>query len=118
MAHVMDFTSSLTELTDVNVTIRRWLYGTKELERKLYIRTISLCRYFDRIPEQSLSEYMDAFLEALDSEELESDFLRSEHLSKSIKAFVDHMKSSNDPVKTEKANLILDRVRGRVQIDH
>jgi hypothetical protein len=117
MAHLTDFTSSLTELPEVNATMARWLYGTRELERRISERTISLCRYFDRIPEQSLSDYMDALLEALASKEIESGFLMSEHLDKSIKNLVDHLKSSNDPLKTAKADLILKKIQERFQID-
>lgn len=113
MAHSTDFTSSLKELPEVNATVERWLYGTKELERRMSERIVSLCRYFDRIPKESLSGYADALLEALASEELESGFLRSEHLSRSVTNFINHLKSLDE----KKANLILKKVREKFQID-
>jgi hypothetical protein len=117
MTHLKNFTSSLMGLPEINVTMERWIYGTKEMERKISQRTIYLCRYFDRIPKQSLSGYIDALLEALDSEELESGFLKSEHLDGSIRNFIDYLKSLDDPSKVEKAELILAKVREELQID-
>lgn len=117
MAHLMDFTSSLTELPEVNATMERWLYGTRELERRLFERIVSLCRYFDRIPEQFLLDYVDVLLEALASKELDGGFLRSEHLNKSITNFIDHLKSLDDPVKAKKAELIFEKVREKFQTD-
>lgn len=117
MTNLMDFTSSLTRLPESNATIDRWLYGTKELERKIFERTVSLCRYFDRIPEQTLSDYADALVEALASQELGSGYLRTEHLDSSISSLVEHLKSLEDPVKTQKANQILEQVRTKFQIE-
>ncbi len=117
MADLMDFTSSLMELPEVNATMERWLYGTRELERRMSERIVCLCRYFDRIPEKSLPNYADVLFEALAMEELESGFLKSEHLNKSIAAFAEHLKSIDDPTGAEKADLILEKVREKFQID-
>jgi hypothetical protein len=117
MAHSTDFTSSLKELPEVNATVGRWLYGTKELERRISERIVSLCRYFDRIPEESLPGYVNALIEALNSEELESGFIESEHLGISITNFIKHLKSLGDPAEAEKADLILKKVREKFQLD-
>ena len=117
MSHLKDFTSSLAEMPEVNATVERWMYGTKEIERQMAERTIYLCRYFGRIPEQSLSGYIDALLEALDSGDLESGFLKSERLGISMMNFINYLKNSDDPSKVEKANMILDKVCEELQID-
>ena len=117
MAHSTDFTSSLKELPEVNATVERWLYGTKELERRMSERIVSLCRYFDRIPEESLSGYVNALIEALNSEELENGFIKSEHLYRSITDFINYLKSLDDPVKAEKADLISEKVHEKFQVD-
>ena len=103
----MDFTASLTELPEVNATMERWLYGTKELERKIFERIVSLCRYFDRIPEQSLLNYADALIEALNSKEIKSGFITESFLDKSIFDFIKHLKSLNNQLLLIKANKIL-----------
>jgi hypothetical protein len=116
MADLMDFTSSLAELPEVNATMERWLYGTRELERRMSERIIFLCRYFDRIPEKSLSDYADVLSKALAMEKLESGFLKSEHLNRSITAFAEHLRNLGDPTSTKKADLILKMVREKFQI--
>ncbi len=117
MTHLKDFTSSLAELPEVNATIERWMYGTREMERRMSERIVSLCRYFDRIPEESLSDYVMVLFEALDNDKLESGFLKSEHLDKSIMSFIDHLKRLNDPAKTKEADQILEKVHEKFQID-
>lgn len=116
MADLMDFTSSL-ELQEVNATMERWLYGTRDLERRMSERVISLCRYFDRIPEDSMSYYVIALTEALDDDKLDHGFLRSEHLNRSMENFIDHLKSLENPAETVKANLIFEKVSEKFQID-
>ncbi len=117
MTHLKDFTSSLAGLPEVNATMERWMYGTRELERRMCERIVSLCRYFNRIPEDSLSDYIDVLFEALDNDKLESGFLKSEHLDKSIMNFINHLKSLDDPEKVEKADLILGKVHEKFQVD-
>ncbi len=117
MNHLKDFTSSLTELPEVNATVERWMYGTRELERRMSERIVSLCRYFKRIPEDSLSDYVDALSEALDNDKLESEFLKSEHLNESIMNLIDHLKNSDDSVKVKKADLIDKKVHEKFQIN-
>lgn len=117
MTHLKGFTSSLEELPEVNATIERWMYGTNEMERRMCERIVSLCRYYDRIPEESLAGYGDVLFEVLDDDKLESGFLKSEHLDRSIRDFVNHLKSSGDPAKRKKADLILAKVREKFQID-
>jgi len=117
MTHLKGFTSSLAELPEVNATMERWMYGTREIERRMFERIVALCRYFDRIPKESLSDYVDVLLEALDSDKLESGFLKSEHLDKSMMDFIDHLKSLSDPTKAEKADLILGKIREKFHIN-
>jgi hypothetical protein len=117
MTHLKDFTSSLAELPEVNATMERWMYGTRELERRMSERIVSLCRYFNRIPEDSLSDYVNVLFEALDNDKLEPGFLKSEHLDKSIMNFINHLNSLGDPAKAEKANLILEKVHEKFQVD-
>ena len=113
MVHLKDFTESLKEVPQINPTVERWLYGTRELERKLSERIIVLCQYFDRIPAQSLTNYSDVLLEALTSEDIEGRFLNSERLSKSIIEFAKFLRASKDREKGKKAKLICDTVRER-----
>ena len=117
MTHLKDFTSSLAELPEVIATMERWMYGTRELERRMSERIVSLCRYFNRIPEDSLSDYVNVLFEALDNDKLEPGFLKSEHLDKSIMNFINHLNSLDDPAKAEKANLILEKVHEKFQVD-
>ena len=116
MTHLKDFTSSLAELPEINATMERWMYATREMERRMSERIISLCRYFDRIPEDSMSDYVVVLFEALDNDKLDSGFLESEHLNRSIMNLVDHLKNSGDPAKAEKAKLILEKVHEKFQI--
>ena len=117
MTHLKDFTSSLAELPEVNATMERWMYGTIELERRMSERIVSLCRYFNRIPEGSLSGYVDVLFEALDNDKLEPGFLKSEHLDKSIINFINYLNSLDDPTKAEKASLILEKVHEKFLFD-
>ena len=116
MTHLKGFTSSLAELPAVNATMERWMYGTGELQRRMSEQIVSLCRYFDRIPEESMADYMEVLYEALDDEKLGSGFLKSEHLNKSMENFIDHLKSLDDPEKTGKADQILIKVHEKFQM--
>jgi len=117
MTHLKDFTSSLAELPEVNATMGRWMHGTREIEREMSERIVSLCRYFERIPRESLSDYVVVLFEVLDDDKLESGFLKSEHLDKSIMNFINHLKSLNNPVMTEKADQIREKINEKFKIN-
>ena len=115
MVYLKEFTTSLKGASDITPTVERWLYGTRELEKVLSERIISLCRYFDRIPEQFLPNYADLLLEALSNEDLGDNFLSTEQLDKNILVFVDTLKSTGDEAEGKKAELIRGVVHGRFQ---
>lgn len=115
MVYLKEFTTSLKGASEITPTVERWLYGTRELERVLSERIISLCRYFDRIPEQFLPNYADLLLEALNDEDLGDNFLGTEHLDENILMFVNILESSGDKEKEKKAELIRGVVHDRFQ---
>ena len=115
MVYLKEFTTSLKGAPEITPTVERWLYGTRELERVLSERIISLCRYFDRIPEQFLPNYADLLLEALNDEDLGDNFLDTEHLDENILMFVNILESSGDKAKEKKAELIRGVVHDRFQ---
>ena len=116
MTYPKDFISSLTKLPEINVTMERWMYRMKELECQMASRTVFLCLYFDRIPEESLVSYADSLIEALSSEELTVEFTKSAPLYISILNYVNYLKSSDVPIRIEKANLIFEKVNEKFQV--
>ena len=117
VVYLKEFTKSLKGASDITPTVERWLYGTRELEKELSERIISLCRYFERIPEQSLPNYADLLLEALNNEDLGDNFLSTEQLDKQILVFLDNLESTGDEAKGKKAELIRGVVHRRFQSD-
>ena len=117
MAHLKDFTSSLMERPSIDPTMERWIYETKEMQRDMSVRIISLSRYYSRIPEESLPEYIDALSEALDDERLGSGFLKSEQLDKCLINFFDYLKIQDSPEKAEQARMLHDKVSAKFNLD-
>ena len=106
MTHLKEFTASIEKASESDPMMRRWLYGTKELERKLYQRLIRLCKYPDMIPKELLAVYADVLVEALENEKIEGTFASSEGLTESLTTLVETLEDSGDPQVQEKAKRI------------
>lgn len=106
MTHLKEFTASMEKASESDPMMRRWLYGTKELERQLYERLIRLCKYPDMIPKELLAVYADVLIEALENEQTEGTFAFSEDIRKSLIALVQNLESSENSQIQEKAKRI------------
>ena len=107
MTHLKEFTASMEKASESDPMMRRWLYGTKELERKLYQRLIRLCKYPDMIPKALLANYADVLVEALENEQGEGmSFAPSEDLMESLIALAEKLENSGDSQMEEKAKRI------------
>jgi hypothetical protein len=106
MVHLKDFTSSVRKSDEISPTVENWLYGTRDLERRLSERVIFLCQYYDRIPKQALLHYADLLIEVLDSDEVAGDFDLSGRLQNDIGKFAESLEQSEDPANKEKGKLI------------
>jgi len=110
MTHLKEFTASMEKASESDPMMRRWLYGTKELERQLYERLIRLCKYPDMIPNKLLAVYADVLVEALESEQIEGRVVSSEGLTESLTALVENLEKSEDPQVQEKAKRIREAI--------
>ena len=63
MTHLKDFTASIERASKSEPIMQKWLYGTRELERRLLERLVYLCRYLDMIPESALASYADVMID-------------------------------------------------------
>ena len=110
MTRLKEFTASMEKASESDPMMRRWLYGTKELERRLYERLIHLCKYPDMIPNELVAVYADVLVEALESEQVEGTVIFSEGLTASLTALVENLEGSGDPQVQEKAKRIRDAI--------
>lgn len=111
MVNIKDLTGSIETAGEVDPTIERWLKEAKSLQLKLSERVLLLCLYVDHIPEQALSKYADALLDALRDEELEKEFSIPTRLNRRIDELVRRLESSGEP---EKATFIREAISGRL----
>lgn len=114
MVYLKNFTLSMEKAPEINPTMERWLYGTKELDRKLSERIISLCRYFDRIPKQSLIDYVDVLLEALNREDIKKQFLYSVRFGQTIPDFIRFLENTGEQDMIEKAELLRENLEREI----
>lgn len=110
MTHLKEFTASMEKASETDPMMRRWLYGTKELERQLYERLIRLCKYPDMIPKELLEVYADVLIEALENEQVEGMLAFPEDIMKSLTALVDNLESLENSQIQEKAKRIRDAI--------
>jgi len=104
MTHLKEFTASMEKASQSDPMMRRWVYGTKELERQLSERLIRLCKYPDMIPKKLLVNYADVLVEALENEQGEGTFsASSEDLMESLIALAEKLENSGDSQMEEKA---------------
>lgn len=114
MVNIKDLTVSIETAGDIDPTVERWLEEVKSLQRKLSERVLLLCRYGDRIPEQALSKYANALLDALRDEELDEEFSILVLLGQRMDNFVNRLESSG---KSEQARSIREAVSGKLNSD-
>ena len=110
MTHLKEFTASMEKASESDPMMRRWLYGTKELERQLYERLIRLCKYPDMIPKELLAVYADVLIEALENEQVEGTLAFPEDVIKSLTVLVENLESSENSQIQEKAKRIRDAI--------
>lgn len=107
MTHLKDFTASMEKASQSDPMMRRWLYGTKELERQLSERLVHLCKYPNMIPKELLASYTEVLLEALENAEVENTFYASsEDLVESLIALAETLEKSGDPQMEDKGRQI------------
>lgn len=116
MDYLTTFMSDLEKVPELNATLERWLYGTKELERRMSERVVSLLRYFDRIPEVSMSRYVDSLIEILEGSKINENFFHSQYLDKSITKFIKYLEKSDSIMMRQKAKTIIELMSTKFQI--
>ena len=111
MTHLKDFTASMEKASQSDPMMRRWLYGTKELERQLSERVVHLCKYRNMIPKELLPIYADVLVEALENAKIEDSFsASSEDLVESLIALVETLEKSIDSQMKEKGRRIRETI--------
>jgi hypothetical protein len=68
MVNLNSFAMSMEQSPNIDPTMERWLDGVKDLQYNISEKVFFLCRYFEKIPPNSLSNYADLLIEALENE--------------------------------------------------
>jgi hypothetical protein len=97
MTCLKEFASSVEKNDNMNPTVRRWLNSTRALELQMSESIVYLCAYYDRIPEQSQTNYADVLVSVLRSGDLEPGFIESHNLAKNISDFATYLENSDIP---------------------
>ena len=111
MGCLKDFTSSIEAVSEVDPAIKRWFYGTRQLERELSERVVYLCLYYDRIPTQSQLEYADILLETLRSGDFTQRAFVSDRIGENIREFATFLEQSGDTATIEKGRLLREAIQ-------
>ena len=100
MDNAKQFTISILQAQDIDPMMDRWLDSFIDLKRSMSEKVISLCRYYDKIPNDALSNYANLLIEALDNREIKNELLVSETLSKRIGEFAEALNEQGEKEKT------------------
>jgi hypothetical protein len=106
MTRLSYFTFSILKEKQVDPTIKIWLHGTRDLERRLGERVLFLCRYCDRMPKPLLPEYADLLLETLSDKNFKEYISISKQIYENISKLAELLEQSGDPKEKERAKQI------------
>ncbi len=111
MTHLKDFTASMEKASKSDPMMRRWLYGTKELERQLSERLVRFCQHLNMIPQEALASYADVLVEALENAKMEDSFsASSEDIVGSLITLAEILEKSGDTQMREKGRRIRETI--------
>ena len=108
MVNLNSFTVSIEQSPNIDPTMERWLDGVKDLQYNISEKVFFLCRYFEKIPPNSLSIYANLLIEALDNDLYKNEFLNSKSLSEKIYKFSEFLEKNG---QKEKADIIREKVK-------